>query len=333
METPASARRFTRSQVMAAVNNIPTSRKSEESEKKVLSRQRNLKNDRSALIDISNDSPIVGLAGGSLESPYSFGKKKDQPKKTPGSGEALLRSQVKTLLQKVEEEAEVSKFSLEHRPFLHLPSVAHSPSGLLAPILADIPQFTVTVQGVMDIDKTKQEVQETERSAMIRSLLLDFSEKSEISDSSECSSALSYQEEISKSPEKALEDDDASVWSIQVNASSKDEDEEEVEEVEEAEGDYYYYEEEEQVEGGGELVDGLCEGLSKMTVQEKRMPEFKGKHTRFVYNSDEEIEGEEEISESVLGSASSSISHNVLRLKGLPTPEGKHLRFPQEEED
>ncbi|XP_042507065.1 uncharacterized protein LOC122083365 [Macadamia integrifolia] len=322
METPASTRRITRSQVLAAVNNnIPTSRKGEESEKKVLSRQRNLKNDRLALIDITNDSPIVGLAGGSLlKSPSSFSKKQGRPKKTPGSGEALLRGQVKTLLQKVEEEAELSKLSLEHRPFIHLPCVAGSPSGLLAPVLANTPQG-----GMMDIEKTKQDAQESEKSAMIRSLLLDFSEKSEISDSSEdCTSVVTYQEEINESPEKAVEEEDASIWSIQVNASSKDEDEEE--EIEEAEGDYYYYYEEENEEevGGGELVDELCEGLSKITFQEKRIPEFKGKHTRFVYNSNEEIEGEEEVS---------SISPNVLRLKGLPTPEGKHLRFPREEEE
>ncbi|KAJ4979022.1 hypothetical protein NE237_009802 [Protea cynaroides] len=125
METPAS----TRSEAVAAMNNVWTSRNNEEYEKKFLSRQRNLKNDRFAIIDITNDSPIVGLAGGSLES------ERDWSKKTPGSGEALLRVQVKTLLQKVEKEAELSKLSLEFSPFLHLSAGVDSPSGLLAQLL------------------------------------------------------------------------------------------------------------------------------------------------------------------------------------------------------
>ncbi|KAJ4967195.1 hypothetical protein NE237_019044 [Protea cynaroides] len=347
MEAPAS----TRSEALVALDNIPMSKKSEESENKFFSRQRNLKNDRSALIDISNDSPIVGLAGGSLESPLSFFKKKERSKKTPGSGEAKLRGQVKTLLQKVEEEAELSKLSLEDSPFLRLPALVDSPSGFLAPTLLNKPQFpnlpcggnlknilngsafssdvhgdSKILQGVVDINETEQEAENLERSEMIRSLLMDFSEKSEIFDSSECSSALTFQEGC-ESPEKAVEEDDASVWSIQVNASNKDEGEEEVEEGEEEEADYYYYEEETEEIVGGELIDELCTGLSKISVQEKRMSEFKGKHTRFVYNSDEEIEGEETVSHY------SSISPNVLLLKGLPIPEGKHLRFLQEEEE
>ncbi|XP_043712331.1 acidic leucine-rich nuclear phosphoprotein 32 family member B-like [Telopea speciosissima] len=363
METPASTRRITRSQacLSAMNNNIPTSRKSEKSEQKAHSRQRNLKNDRSvALIDITNDSPIVGLAGGSLETPSSFvAKRRDCPKKTPGSGEALLRGQVKTLLQKVEEEAEFFKLSFEHRPFVHLSA---SPSGL-APTPANTPQVpnltcggdiknilncsaseklssnvtkeTKIPQAVTDIDETKQDSQESVKNVMIRSLLFDFSEKSEVSDSSECSSALTYQEET-YDREKSVEEDDASVWSMQVNASSsKDEDEDggEIVEGEEAEEDNNYdeeedeEEEEEEIGGADELFDELCEGLSKMTVQEKKMLyEFKGKHTRFVYNEDDEIEGAEEV-------CVSAISPGVLRLKGLPTAEGKHLRFQQEEED
>ncbi|XP_042493838.1 troponin T, skeletal muscle-like [Macadamia integrifolia] len=356
METPASMRRITRSQALTATNNIPTSRKSEQSEKKSQSRQRNLKSDKSALNDITNDSPIVGLAGGSLETPSSFAKKRNQPKKTPGSGEALLRGQVKTLLQKVEEEAEFSKFCVEHLPSLHLSGALGSPSGLLAPTPANTPQIpnlscggdiknilngsasempssnvdeeSKIPQAVMDIEETKQDSLESVRNVTIRSLLFDFSEKSEISDSSECSSALTYQGET-HGLEKSVEEDDASVWSIQVNASTIDEDEdgEEIVEGEEAEGDDNYYEEEEEgeEEEEEEVFDQLCEGLSKMIVQEKRMPEFKGKHTRFVYNNDDEIEGAEEVSE--------SISPEVLRLNGLPTPKGKHLRFHQEEEE
>ncbi|KAL5712113.1 hypothetical protein ACHQM5_014314 [Ranunculus cassubicifolius] len=58
--------------------------------------------ERSALFDITNDSPIVGLAMGCLKggSFSSLAKKKMEEQGSPGSGEALLRGQVKILLQK-----------------------------------------------------------------------------------------------------------------------------------------------------------------------------------------------------------------------------------------
>lgn len=56
-----------------------------------------------------------------------------------------------------------------------------------------------------------------------------------------------------------LKDSDASKWSVQVNASSSD-------------------------------VDELCEGMSKISVNNGG--KFTGKHIRFVYNSDGELEGE-----------------------------------------
>lgn len=96
--------------------------------------------DRCALIDISNDSPIVGLANGEIETPLSSIAKQrgSRVKKTPGSGEALLRGQVKTLLQKVEEEAEISKLTMDVRPFLQF---VNSPMQLLAPTPANTPQI------------------------------------------------------------------------------------------------------------------------------------------------------------------------------------------------
>ncbi|KAL5700697.1 hypothetical protein ACHQM5_026111 [Ranunculus cassubicifolius] len=61
--------------------------------------------DRSALMDISNDSPIVGLASSSLlGTSSSLVKKRNQSKQTLGSGEALFRGHVKILLQKIVEE-------------------------------------------------------------------------------------------------------------------------------------------------------------------------------------------------------------------------------------
>ncbi|XP_065622532.1 uncharacterized protein LOC112035394 [Quercus suber] len=359
METPSSIRRVTRSQALAVSkndNNIPISRKMDDSSEKVLSksRQRSVKQqqDRSALIDITNDSPIVGLAMGSLETPSSdITKQRSSRAKnnnTPGSGEALLRGQVKTLLQRVEEEAELSKLSLESRPFLQ--AFVNSPSGLLAPTPANTPHISnlsadnnsglvstlpspiVEEQLISQVignifDGKKQESLESEKSLLTRSLLLDFTEKSESPDSSECSSVVTYQGVGGGS----------SLWSIQVNASSThDEDEEEVIEEEEEYEDYYD-EDDEEIEGveeDGGLVDDLCEGISNIFVNEKRAaPKFAGKHTRYVYNSDDELVGEEveraQQSEDVAG----GVSPSIVRMKGLPTPKGKHVRFPLEEED
>ena len=73
-------------------------------------------------------------------------------KNTPGSGEALLRGQVKTLLQKVEEEAEFVNKQLssgDRPPFrvmLGLPGP--SPVQLLAPTPANTPQVVVEGDGL-----------------------------------------------------------------------------------------------------------------------------------------------------------------------------------------
>lgn len=153
---------------------------------------------------------------------------------------------------------------------------------------------------------------ESQKSVITRSLLMDFSEKTESSDSiSECYSVVTDEGvitgESSASKEKPSPDDDsASMWSIQVNASAHDEDEEE--ETMEEMGDDYFYEED------GGWVDEICQGINKISMEER----FTGKHTRFEYNSDDEIEECED---------------GVIRLKGLPTPKGKHIRFPVEEQD
>ncbi|KAB1201818.1 hypothetical protein CJ030_MR8G020132 [Morella rubra] len=287
MESPSSARRVTRSQTLAghansdnSINSIPISRKIEDSEKGVSkSRQRSVKQqqDRSALIDITNDSPIVGLAMSSLGTPSSsIAKQRSSRAKnsTPGSGEALLRGQVKTLLQRVEEEAELSKISQESRPFLHVQGFVNSPTGLLAPTPANTPhvsnlsgnntstgsasavpsavveeQLISQVVSYILFDGKKQESLESEKTLITRSLLQDFSEKSEGSDSSECSSGMSFQAGAEGSNDKeksSAEDDDASVWSMQVNASTHDEDEEEA--IEEGEEEEYYDEEEDGIE-------------------------------------------------------------------------------------
>ncbi|KAL3622670.1 hypothetical protein CASFOL_033487 [Castilleja foliolosa] len=259
METPSSStRRVTRSQTSANNSNLLYPRKIEESEKTITMKSRR-RSDQSALIDITNDSPIVGLAKGNLKTPSSaMSKKKRMGSRTPDSGEALLRGQVKTLLQKVEEEA-------DNRPFF---IKLQGPVNLVAPTPANTPQILnldatclpwLTPSPVEDkfiipqmisemMDEKKKKEWETESENLVtRSLLLDFS-----SDSVNESSLDD-------------DDDDESVWSIQVNVSSTRDEEEE--------GDI--------INDGGVVVDELCEGMSKISV---------GKHIRFVYNSDDEIE-------------------------------------------
>lgn len=199
---------------------------------------------------------------------------------------------------------------------------------------------------ISEMTEGKQQEEEEDREReqnliVTRSLLLDFSEKSEES----FSSVVTYQgteTESEGSKEKTLsaEDDDASIWSIQANASIRDEQEkEECDEEDDDNGEFYYYQydvdaEEEEAEeevGESEMLDELCEGISKISVAVEEKPTtksaatFAGKHTRFCYNSDDEIEGEEEV-------CSDETESGVLRLKGLPTPRGKHLRFQEEEQ-
>ncbi|XVE82486.1 hypothetical protein DITRI_Ditri16bG0008600 [Diplodiscus trichospermus] len=121
METPSSARRLTRSQTLAALNNnlsVSKGKNEDDSEKSVSkTRARNGKQqqERCALIDITNDSPIVGLA---VETPSSAKQRNSRAENmvmmmmTPGSGEALLRGCV------------------------------NSPMGLLAPTPSNTPQVS-----------------------------------------------------------------------------------------------------------------------------------------------------------------------------------------------
>ncbi|KAJ0232677.1 Chalcone-flavanone isomerase family protein [Hirschfeldia incana] len=200
METPLSTTRVAGSQAIFSTNNSDSLCKTEDSS---LSQRKNTtkaQEVRSALIDITNDSPIVGLA---MQTPPSgFVCKRQNSriiKSTPGSGEALLRGQVKTLLEKVEEGTELAH-SVKPLPFIHLVT---SPMRLLAPTPANTPQFPsfsdhqvqikIASPVVAGHSRTSQvsyvngslkgsEIfeEEVEMSMSIsRSLLFDFTDKSE----------------------------------------------------------------------------------------------------------------------------------------------------------
>lgn len=137
-----------------------------------------------------------------------------------------------------------------------------------------------------------------------RALLFDSPDKQDASVSSVGSilSTLTYQESVSSNgPFTISSDRNSSIWSIQGNAGTD-------------KGD----------KTGSEFdVEELCKGFRDMNVEGK----FEGKHTRFIYNSDGEMEGEEHSEKRPMSLPS------VVVLKGLSVPEGKHLRFQEEEEE
>lgn len=118
---------------------------------------------RAALHDISNDSPIVGLAAGGLHAtdttPASTAAKtrRRAPRSTPGSGEALLRGQVKALLHKVDEDQGCAAAAALVRParIQALLGVSRSPAQLLAPTPANTPQIgpvSAPREGLLQLD-------------------------------------------------------------------------------------------------------------------------------------------------------------------------------------
>ncbi|CAD5193609.1 unnamed protein product [Musa acuminata subsp. malaccensis] len=369
METPSSTRRVTRSQAAAAAANSHRTEKSKHEEWHP--RPRN-GGDRAALLDITNDSPVVGLATGCFlveKTPSSSAvKSRVIARRTPGSGEEVLRGQVRTLLQKVEEDTElVNKLPFGHPPppppqrFPSLLGLSRSPIHLLAPTPANTPQipnmncskegYTSTgfaspcVVPVEDdhpkvVAALNREEAHPQECLINRALMFDSPEKSDMSDISTISSSLTFQCSSQSSRQEASpDDDDNSIWSVQVHASANSdrdhhellEEEEEEEEEEGIDSKVTEAAEEEEEEGEAndeELLGDLCEGMKKMSMldDEPRLLEFTGKHTRFIYNSDDEMEGEEE----AMGGA--AVSPSVLVLKGLPAPQGKHLRFKEEDD-
>lgn len=117
--------------------------KKEEPEKVISRSTKGKIQDRSALFDITNDSPIVGLAMGSLKTPSSVDKNRDGAKQTPATGEVLLRGQVKTLLQKIEEDSDLPKLSFNQPPFPQFQGLLSSPAAaFLAPTPANTPSMS-----------------------------------------------------------------------------------------------------------------------------------------------------------------------------------------------
>ncbi|KAF3335485.1 hypothetical protein FCM35_KLT19992 [Carex littledalei] len=292
MDTPASMRRITRSQSAAL------SKKSKMREEVEARRQ--------PLFDITNDSPIISLT--TKETPtnrnVSSIKAGVTDKRTPLSGESLLRRQVQTLLQKVEEKKDSSFVTTADKVVLFS---SEKEDQLNRALLFDTPDNSkLTDIGLID-------------SSSLASV--DTPDKSEITDIGLTnSSSLAHQAQDPVSPS---DDDCSSVWSLQVNdCSEKEELEEEIKrEFEEGEEIGFYPDHEEDNEEEEFLYD-LCKRVNEMGIGEEaerwksaNLPEFRGRHTKFVYNSEDEIEDQ------------------VLVLRGLPAPEGTHVRFSYEDDE
>ncbi|RLN38780.1 uncharacterized protein C2845_PM01G47500 [Panicum miliaceum] len=327
METPLSNRRITRSLAAAAAAASAQKSAAAGADAALFSRAKNAAagepQPRAALHDITNDSPIVGLAAGGLhgadKTPASTAAKTHRraPRGTPGSGEALLRGQVKALLHKVEEQQGCAPAALVRPARIQaLLGVSRSPAQLLAPTPANTPQIgpvsaaregllvppgVPVVPCVLEEELLLPKLQVIAASLPLpqpeenlgecqlnRALVFDDSpEKSDVSNGS----TVSFQE--------------GSTGSCTDKSSSPDDD----------------------------SFDDLCEEMSRMTVvdEEERkagLPQFEGKHTRFIYNSDDEIEREE-----VADAAEARAELGALMLRGLPVPEGRHLRFQEDDED
>ncbi|KAF6983948.1 hypothetical protein CFC21_002029 [Triticum aestivum] len=369
METPLSTRRITRSLAAASAllgfDSSPAEKSAAAAAADVTcsrSKKAAAKGGdapRPALHDITNDSPIVGLAAGGLvhaadrtpQASTAGAKNRPRPRCTPGSGEALLRGQVKTLLQKVDEEGAAAAVIRPVR--IHaLLGVTRSPAQLLAPTPFNTPQLwaesaargesalpdgRTVLPCVLEQEELIPKLQAIADPPPNRALVFDDSPGK--SDQSTDGSSLTFH--VSSS-DRSADDDSSSVWSIQVNVSSEEKEEmgvdtmgeleEEYNTEEEPEGEYYTEEGDwEDGDDDSECFDDLCEGMSKMSVleaEEKKkvgLPAFEGRHTRFVYNSDDEIVERKEVE-------NAAAEHGAL-LRGLPVPEGKHLRFHDDDDE
>ncbi|XP_039831767.1 uncharacterized protein LOC120692506 isoform X2 [Panicum virgatum] len=371
METPLSNRRITRSLAAASAQKGAAAAADSTA---LSSRAKNAAagepQARAALHDISNDSPIVGLAPGGLhgsdKTPASTAAKtrRRAPRRTPGSGEALLRGQVQALLHKVEEEQGCAPAALVRPARIQaLLAVSRSPAQLLAPTPANTPQIgpvSDAMEGLLmpDVPVVPCVLEEEElllpklqvmaaslplpqpkenlgECQLNRALVFDDSpEKSDVSNGSAVSFQVSSTGSCTdKSSSSSPEDDSSSAWSVLVHASSEKGDEEELGVEEEDLGEYTEEGKEWEENSDDDCFDDLCEEMSRMTVvdEEERkagLPQFEGKHTRFIYNSDDEIEREE-----VVDAAEARAELGALILRGLPVPEGKHLRFHEDDDD
>jgi len=330
METPSSERQLSRASVFVSV------KPGKGSATRVSGSRRR------PLLDVTNDSPIAGLAldrDDEPETPITNTTRRHLPDsvQTPGTGESLLRHQVRSLLQRVE--ADTLKPVSKLRSISYLQGFLPSPSSLLAPTPLNTPESAgvpnpfatgnysmlsnesdqtiesrkeSTVNSSEEITPRPEVIDAVELNATFpekpfpRALLFDSTEETDAEASILSPSSVISSEDGQKL--RNLEDDDVSEWSMQVNISSpcpeqadeyapgENDGDAQADEFSEKECDE---DDEDEDEQEGELIENqeceeLCQELSRVSVHDdvhlEEIPPFAGRHTRFVYNSDDDFE-------------------------------------------
>ncbi|CAK9877254.1 unnamed protein product [Sphagnum jensenii] len=294
---------------------------------------------RKPLADRTNDSPIFGLTpcgnktgGGRKSSPIyertPISKLRSFKSCTPGTpGEEILRSQVQSMLEKVKANEQSMGDALQYYSPLFSSSSAggsvsqrqyYTPATSFPTVNSQSPVFPLSTkfqeEGLQAQTDMWHPVKSNPELQMEQPLILATSKDK------------TYQTELpnlwKQRGGRSVKITEGSVK--MVNAASQ---ETTNDEYQECEGNYEADEEEEE---GGEYEE-LCRGISHISMRDSRdgfgPPPFAGRHTRFHYNSEGEIDSvqvdeEEDMEKSPEGPATPT---TVMRLRGLPTPKGKHL--------
>ncbi|KAH9299449.1 hypothetical protein KI387_031131 [Taxus chinensis] len=312
---------------------------------------------RQVLLDRTNDSLISGLSlerGDGTEAPASNtkGNPLSVPAQTSVTDEILLLYKAKTLVQRVDsscikpasngyqssptrllaptptntpESVAPNSFPIANSSSLSKKSdqtigrnedLGSSPGPLSSVYLSETPY-----PEAIDTVELPKNVCSPEKPTT-RTLLFESVEKDIETTVSSPSSIVSSED---SQRVRNMEDDNVSQWSVQVNFSSPGPEQQVEDQANET--DEYDDEQEEGEAIEDEECEELCQGLNKISVHDNdSLPPFAGRHTRFVYNSDDEIETEEEVKSALR-------SPSVMHLRGMPTPRGKHLRFSEGDAD
>ncbi|CAM6027182.1 unnamed protein product [Sphagnum balticum] len=313
---------------------------------------------RKPLADRTNDSPIYGLTpcgnrtgGGRKSSPIyertPISKLRSFKSCTPGTpGEEILRSQVQSMLEKVKANEQSMGDALQYYSPLFSSSSAggsmshsqyHTPATSFPTVNSQSPVFPLSTKFQEEALQAQTDMWSPVKSnpelQMEQPLVLATSKDKT------CGSEEQEQEDGELLPldmqllymfGKAAAAAPASD-SDACDASSLDLDETTTnEEYQEYEGNYEADEEEEE---GGEYEE-LCRGISHISMRDSRdgfgPPPFAGRHTRFHYNSEGEIDSVQVDEEEDMEKSPEATPTTVMRLRGLPTPKGKHLRFTED---
>ncbi|CAM6049345.1 unnamed protein product [Sphagnum compactum] len=308
---------------------------------------------RKPLADRTNDSPIYGLTpcgnktgGGRKSSPIyertPISKLRSFKSCTPGTpGEEILRSQVQSMLEKVKANEQSTGDALQYYSPLFSSSSAggsmsqsqyYTPATSFPIVDSQSPVFPLStkfqeegLQAQTDIFDVRQVITRMEDEKPEAK-----GEDEEGCDGEADTDGVSDQTELpnlwKQRGGRSVKITEGSVKMVNVASQETTTNEE----YQEYEGNYEVDEEEEE---GGEYEE-LCRGISHISMRDSRdrfgPPPFAGRHTRFHYNSEGEIDSVQVDEEEDMEKSPEATPITVMRLRGLPTPKGKHLRFTED---